>query len=104
MPGDVVLMKMDTFQGKGKVKDRWSEVDYVVVHQVTNDVLTYKVRDHGGNIKVAHHNRLFLVAPAKEDATPLGGSESISDEGTAQSALVELSERVKHQRVKWIRC
>ena len=26
MPGDVVLMKLDAFQGKRKVKDRWSEV------------------------------------------------------------------------------
>ena len=31
------------------------------------------------------------MTPAKEDATPLGGSESISDEGAAQSALAELT-------------
>ena len=31
------------------------------------------------------------MAPAKEDATPLGGSESISEEGTTQSALAELT-------------
>ena len=31
------------------------------------------------------------MAPAREDATPLGGSESVSDEGTTQSALVELT-------------
>ena len=29
------------------------------------------------------------MAPAKEDATPLGGSKSVSEEGTARSALVE---------------
>ena len=33
--GDVVLMKKDTYQGKQKVKDRWSETEYVVVCQVT---------------------------------------------------------------------
>ena len=49
----------------------------------------YKVRDYGRNIKVTHCNRLFLVAPAKEDAMPLAGSQSISDEGTAWSALAE---------------
>ena len=38
LPGDVVLMKLDTFQGKTKVKDWWSEVEYVVVCQVTDDV------------------------------------------------------------------
>ena len=91
MPGDVVLMKLDPFQGKRKVKDRWSEAEYVVIHQVTDDVPTYEVRDDGGNIKVTHHNRLFLVAPAKDDAMPLGGSESTSDEGAIRSALVELT-------------
>ena len=30
MLGDVVLMKLDAFQGKRKAKDRWSEVEYVV--------------------------------------------------------------------------
>ena len=31
IPGDVVLKKADTFQGKRKVKDHWSEVEYEVV-------------------------------------------------------------------------
>ena len=31
------------------------------------------------------------MAPTKEDATPLGGSESISEEGAVWSALVELT-------------
>ena len=91
MPGDVVLMKLDAFQGKRKAKDRWSEVEYMVVCQVADDVPVYQVTDYSRNVKVTHCNRLFLVAPAKEDATPLGGSESISDEGAAQSALAELT-------------
>ena len=91
MPGDVVLMKLDAFQGKRKVKDRWSEAEYVVICQVTNDVPVYKVRDDGRNVKVAHHNRLFLVVPTRDDTTTLGGSESISYEGAAQSALAELT-------------
>ena len=91
MPGDMVLMKLDAFQGKGKVKDRWSEAEYMVVCHVADDVPVYEVRDDGRNVKVTHHNRLFLVAPAREDATPMGGSESISDEGTTQSALAELT-------------
>ena len=91
MPGDVVLMKLDAFQGKRKVKDRWSEAEYMVVHQVPDDVPTYEVRDDGRNVKVTHHNRLFLVAPTKEDAMPLGGRKSISDEGATWSALVELT-------------
>ena len=67
-------MKLDAFQGKRKAKDRWSKVEYVVVCQVTNDMPTYKVKDDDGNIKVVHHNRLFLMAPTRETATPLGGA------------------------------
>ena len=88
---DIVLMKLNMFQGKRKVKDRWSEVEYVVIHQVTSDMPTYKVKDDGGNVKFAHHNRLFLVAPVKETATPLGRGESISYVSTTRSGLVELT-------------
>ena len=62
MQGDIILMKLDVFQEKRKAKTRWSEVEYVVTCQVANDVPTYKVKDDGGNAKVAHCNRLFLVA------------------------------------------
>ena len=91
MPGDVVLMKLDVFQGKRKVKDRWSEVEYVVTCHVTNDMPTYEVKDDGGNVKVTHCNRLFLVTPVRDATTPLGGSESISYVGTTQSTLAELT-------------
>ena len=49
------------------------------------------MRDDGGNVKVTHCNRLFLVAPARDVAMPLGGSESISYVGAAWSALAELT-------------
>ena len=38
VPGDLVLMKNDAFQGKWKVKDRWSETEYVVVRQVADGI------------------------------------------------------------------
>ena len=76
-------MKLDAFQGKHKVKDWWSETEYQVVHQVTEDIPMYKVRDEGKNIKTVHHNQLFLVATPRGDVTPLGGNESTSDEGAA---------------------
>ena len=38
VPGDVVLMKNDAYQEKRKVKDQWSETEYVVVHQVADGV------------------------------------------------------------------
>ena len=72
MLGDVILMKLDAFQGKRKAKDRWSEVEYVVTHQVTNDMPAYEVRDDGRNVKVTHHKRLFLVTSTRDVAVPLG--------------------------------
>ena len=89
--GDIVLMKLDVFQGKHKVKDWWSETEYTVVHQVTEDVPVYEVQDEGRNVKTVHRNWLFLVATLRGDVTPLGGNESTSDQGAAWSALVELT-------------
>ena len=90
MTGDIVLMKLDAFQGKRKVRDRWSEVEYVVTHQVANDVPAYEVKDDGGN--VTHCNRLATTGGSHEEYchTP-GGSESISYVGTTRSALAELT-------------
>ena len=45
MPGDTVLKKADTFQGKRKVKDRWSKVEYEVICQVMNGVPSYEIKD-----------------------------------------------------------
>ena len=89
VPGDIVLMKNDAFQGKQKVKDWWSETEYVVVHQVTDGMPAYEVKDEAGNIKTVHHNQLFLVATPKEDVMPLGAGTSISEENIAQSTWAE---------------
>ena len=63
MPGDVILMKLDAFQGKRKAKD----------------------------VKVTHCNRFFLVAPMGDAAMPLGGSKFVSYVGTVSSTLAELT-------------
>ena len=84
-------MKLDAFQGKCKVKDRWSETEYEIVHQVTTDVPMYEVRDEARNVKTVHCNQLFLVATPRGDITPLGGNESTSDKGAAWSTLAELT-------------
>ena len=82
-------MKNNTFQGKQKVKDRWTETEYVVVHQVTDGVPAYEVKDEVGSIKTIHHNQLFLVAAPKEAITPLGAGTSISEEDVVRSIQVE---------------
>ena len=56
VPGNIVLMKNDAFQGKQKVKDQWSKTEYVVVHQVADGVPAYEVKDEAGSIKTMHHN------------------------------------------------
>ena len=88
VPGDIVLMKNDAYQGKRKVKDWWSETECVVVCQVAGGIPAYEVKDEAGNIKTVHHNQLFLVAALKEAITPLGAGMSISEENV-QSTHVE---------------
>ena len=73
-------MKNDVYQGKRKVKDQWSETEYVVVHQVADGIPAYEVKDEVGNVKTVHHNWLFLVATLIEAIMPLGAGASISEE------------------------
>ena len=82
-------MKNDAYQGKWKVKDRWSETEYVVVCQVADGVPAYEVKDEAGNIKTVHRNWLFLVAAPKGVVMPLGAGTSISEENIVQSTCAE---------------
>ena len=86
---NVVLMKNDTYQGKWKVKDWWSETEYVVVRQVADGVPAYEVKDEAGNVKTIHRNWLFLVATPMEAIMSLGADASISEDNIAQSTLAE---------------
>ena len=52
----------------------------MVVHQVTDGIPAYEVKDEVGNVKTIHRNQLFLVATQKEPITPLGAGMSISEE------------------------
>ena len=89
VPGDMVLMKNDAYQGKWKVKDRWSETEYVVVRQVADGIPAYEVKDEAGNIKTIHRNRLFLVATPMEAVMPLEVGTSISEENVVRSTHAE---------------
>ena len=90
VPGDIVLMKNDAYQGKWKVKDWWSETEYVVVRQVTDGVPAYEVKDEVGNVKTVHHNWLFLVDTPKEAIIPLGAEENIVQSTWAEHTLLEV--------------
>ena len=47
-PGDLVLVKADAWKGKRKIKDRWEEETWEVVHQITADVPSYEVMNQHG--------------------------------------------------------
>ena len=70
-----MLKKADVFQGKRKVKDWWSEVEYEVMCQVMNGVPSYEIKDASDNLQVAHCNRLFLLATPRGEVMPLCESE-----------------------------
>ena len=84
VPGDMVLMKNEAYQGRQKVKDRWSETEYVVVCQVAEGIPAYEVKD-----ETVHHNWPFLVATPIEAIMPLGAGASISEENIVQSTHAE---------------
>ena len=91
MPGDTVLKKADVFQGKRKMKDQWSKVEYEVICQVMNGVPSYEIKDASSNLQVAHRNRLFLVATPRGEVMPLCESEDANSSMSTQSALAELT-------------
>ena len=55
-PGNLVLLKVDAWKGKSKIKDRWEEETWEVVHQIVADVPSYKVMNQQGWSQVLHQN------------------------------------------------
>ena len=53
-PGDLVLVKADAFKGKRKIKDRWEEETWEVVHQIRTDIPSYEVMNQHGRSQVLH--------------------------------------------------
>ena len=54
--------KVDDFQGKRKIKDRWEDKPHEVVHQIMTDIPSYEMMDQYGNSCVLHCNQLLLIA------------------------------------------
>ena len=91
VPGDAVLLKQDAFQGKRKMKDRWGDEEYKVIHQVAPDMPAYEVHDRSGNARVVHQNSLFLVASVSEPVKPLSLDVELLEVTSKQSTLAELT-------------
>ena len=47
-PGNLVLVKVNAWKGKRKIKDRWTEESWEVVHQIAADIPSYKVMNQHG--------------------------------------------------------
>ena len=61
-PGNLVLVKVDAFKGKRKIKDSWEEETWEVVHQIATDVPSYKVMNQHGRSCVLHWNWLLITS------------------------------------------
>ena len=59
--GNLVLVKADAWKGKRKIKDRWEEEAWEVVHQIVTDIPSYKVMNQHGRSWVLHWNQLLLI-------------------------------------------
>ena len=61
-PGDLVLVKVDAFKGKRKIKDRWEEDTWEVVHQIATDIPSYEVTNqHGRSCMSSTKTDSFLL-------------------------------------------
>ena len=61
-PGNLVLVKADAFKGIRRIKDRWGEDTWEVVHQIVAHVPSYKVMSQHRKSHVLHQNQLLLIA------------------------------------------
>ena len=66
-PGDIVLLKTDSYTGRRKTKNKWSYENYTVLRQPGPDIPTYEIQAEGGSTHIVHQNRLFLLLPKEED-------------------------------------
>ena len=55
-PGDVVLLKMDSYMGRRKTKNKWSYENYTVLHQLGLNIPTYEIQAEGGSTRIVHWN------------------------------------------------
>ena len=69
-PGDLILVKADTFQGKRNIKDRWEDRPHGVVCQIMTGISSYKVKDQHRHSCILHC--IWPLLTASEAGIPLG--------------------------------
>ena len=97
-PGDLVLVKVDAWKGKRKIKDRWEEETWGVVCQIVADVPSYEVTNQHRWSWVLHQNWLLLVT--SEVGIPLCmGSHHTWDRCTSPTPCKTTSVRGDEKRM-----
>ena len=51
-PGDIVLLKADSYMGRRKTKNKWSYENYTVLCQLGPGILTYEIQAKGGSTHI----------------------------------------------------
>ena len=59
-PGDLVLVKADTFKGKRKIKNEWEDKACEVVYQIATDVSSYKVTTNADSHTSSTETNFYL--------------------------------------------
>ena len=96
-PGDSILVKADAFKGKRKIKNRWKEETWEVVHQIATGVPSYEVTNQHGRSQVLHWNWLLLIA--SEVGIPLCmGTRHAQDKCTSPTPCKTTSVRGERKR------
>ena len=70
-PGDRVLVKVESFDGKHKLADRWEQDPCIVVSQPNTDIPAYNLRkeNNDGRTRTLHRNLLLPIGCIKDVPT-----------------------------------
>ena len=97
-PGDLVLVKVDAWKGKRKIKDRWDEETWEGSWQIAADVPFYEVTKQHRWSQVLHRNGLLLIA--SEVGIPLCmGNHHMWDRCTCPTPCKTTSARGDEERM-----
>jgi hypothetical protein len=71
-PGERVLVKVVSFDGKLKLADRWEQDPYIVVSQPNTDIPVYNLRkeNNEGRARTLHRNLLLPIGYIRDVPTP----------------------------------
>ena len=101
-PCNLVLLKADAWKRKRKIKDRWEEETWEMVHQITADIPSYKVTNQHRWSQDLPQNWLLLIT--SEVGVPLCMGNCHTHEGVpvppqARLPPLEVMKRGCHKRM-----